>query len=127
VPSDWSVSRQGARVYFRDPDSFRFLIIDQTDNPKEDPVADWEQQEESRSERYPDYRRIRIEEVDYFDRAADWEFTYAGRDDRIHVLIRGVVTSDDQAYGLYWSTLDDQWRESLRLFDVFTETFRPAP
>ena len=127
MPSDWTVDRQGQRVYFREPDGSRFLLIDQTDEPKDDPVADWTQQEKSRSGQYRAYQRIGITAVDYFQKAADWEFTYAGRNGRLHVLNRGAVTSEDQAYAIYWSTPESQWQDSLRDFEVFTRTFRPAP
>jgi eukaryotic-like serine/threonine-protein kinase len=126
VPSGWDVTRQSGRVYFREPDGSRFLIIDQTDDPKPDPVADWEQQEQARRDGYPDYQRIRIESVDYLQKAADWEFTYAGRSGRIHVLIRATVTSPHQAYGIYWSTADNGWQDSRGYWRTFTATFRPA-
>ena len=126
VPANWTVERRGERVYFREPGSARFLLIDQTDQPKPDPVADWRQQEAAREDGYDDYQRIRIEPVDYFEKAADWEFTYATPSGRRHVLNRGVVTSDNQAYGIYWSTPDTQWAESRSLYRTFTQTFRPA-
>jgi serine/threonine protein kinase len=126
VPADWIVERRGGRVYFREPGGARFLLIDQTDRPKRDPVADWRQQEAAREDSYDDYQRIRIEPVDYFEKAADWEFTYATPSGRRHVLIRGVITSDNQAYGIYWSTPDTQWTESGRLYRTFTNTFQPA-
>ncbi len=126
VPADWTVERRGERVYFREPGSARFLLIDQTNQPKPDPVADWRQQEAAREDGYADYQRIRIEPVDYFEKAADWEFTYATPSGRRHVLNRGVVTSDNQAYGIYWSTPDTQWAESRSLYQTFTETFQPA-
>ena len=126
VPDGWRVSREGPRVKFDEPDGGRFLIIDQTDDPKPDPVADWEQQEDARASTFPGYRRIRIAAVDYHDEAADWEFTYAGDGGRIHVVDRGFVTDPDQAYAIYWSTPEDQWEDSRRYFDTFTDTFRPA-
>ncbi|ONI71797.1 hypothetical protein BWI15_16825 [Kribbella sp. ALI-6-A] len=126
VPAGWSVGRDGQQVSFREPGGSRLLLIDQTDQPKEDPVADWRQQEQSRRGGYTDYQRIRIEAVDYFDKAADWEFTYAARSGRQHVLIRGAVTSDDQAYGIYWSTPESQWDASRALLRTITDSFRPA-
>ena len=67
-----------------------------------------------------------IEPVDYFEKAADWEFSYATPSGRRHVIIRGVVTSDKRAYGIYWSTPDTQWTESRSLYRTFTKTFQPA-
>ncbi|WP_112244410.1 hypothetical protein [Kribbella monticola] len=126
VPAGWTRTRDGQRVSFHEPGGARLLLIDQTDQPKADPVADWRQQEQARRDGYADYRRIRIEAVDYFEKAADWEFTYSARSGRQHVVIRGVVTSPHQAYGLYWSTPDSQWEQSHSVFEEVTRTFRPA-
>ena len=126
VPSGWTVSRQNGRVYFREPEGSRLLIIDQTDNPQPDPVADWTRQEQARRDSYTAYRRISIAPVDYFQKAADWEFTYAGRTARTHVRIRGTVTGSDQAYGIYWSTPDSTWQQNLSYWQTFTTSFRPA-
>ncbi len=127
VPVGWTVGRDGQQVSFREPGGSRLLLIDQTDQPKADPVADWRQQEQGRRDGYRDYQRIRIEAVDYFVKAADWEFTYTAGSGRQHVLIRGVVTSDDQAYGIYWSTAESQWPASRAVLRTITDSFRPAP
>ncbi|MEV4262478.1 protein kinase [Kribbella sp. NPDC049584] len=127
VPKGWRSERDSGPVYFREPSGAGLLIIDQTDRPKADPVADWTQQEAARRSGYTDYHRIRIEPVDYFDKAADWEFTYTARNGRQqHVLIRGVVTSPNQAYGIYWSTPDNQWQQNLPALQTILETFQPA-
>jgi hypothetical protein len=126
VPAGWSVGRDGQQVSFREPGGSRLLLIDQTDQPKADPVADWRQQEQARRGGYTDYQRIRIEAVDYFDKAADWEFTYAAGSGRQHVQIRGAVTSADQAYGIYWSTPESQWDASRAMLRTITDSFRPA-
>jgi hypothetical protein len=126
VPQGWKSERDSGPVYFREPSGSGLLIIDQTDRPKADPVADWRQQEAARRSGYTDYRRIRIEAVNYFDKAADWEFTYATRSGRQHVLIRGVVTSPNQAYGIYWSTPDAQWQQNLPALRTILKTFQPA-
>ena len=125
VPAEWSVSRRNGRVYFREPGGSRLLIIDQTDQPQPDPVADWQQQERARRDGYRDYQRVAIEPVDYFRKAADWEFTYAGSSGRLHVRIRGTITSSQQAYGIYWSTSDSRWQDDLSYWQTFTRTFRP--
>ncbi|MGH8907256.1 MAG: serine/threonine-protein kinase [Egibacteraceae bacterium] len=126
IPAGWEASREGRLFRLREPGSARFLLVDQTDDPQPDPVADWERQEASRRGTYDDYERVRIEAVDYFRAAADWEFTYATGNGRVHVLNRGFVTGDDKAYALYWSTPDPQWDDSLDLFEVFARTFQPA-
>jgi eukaryotic-like serine/threonine-protein kinase len=127
VPEGWTVSRRGSMVYFREPGGSRLLGIDQSDRPKSDPVADWEQQEARRvaAGDWNDYRRVRIVPVKYFVKAADWEFTYRSGGGRTHVVNRGFVTSPHQAYAIYWSTPDSQWSANLDDFRLIAESFRP--
>lgn len=126
IPEHWIVSRRKHYVYVREPEGNRFLLIDQTDQPKPDAVADWTKQEAARRGSMNDYERIRIGRVDYFLEAADWEFRHTRDGTRLHVINRGFVTSDDQAYGLYWSTPENQWTESQPYFKTFARTFQPA-
>ncbi len=128
MPAGWHVSHEGRLVYLRDPSGGRFLLIDQTNHPRPDPLADWRQQEANRISTYPGYRRIRLQAVRYAqaERAADWEFTYYQNGQLIHVLNRNVLTNVDQAYALYWSTPASEWGASFHLFRAFAATFRPA-
>ncbi|GAA1756801.1 hypothetical protein GCM10009681_29920 [Luedemannella helvata] len=128
VPRDWRVSRQGTMVYFREQGGGnRVLGIDQTNRPKADPVADWTDQAAYRVSRgdFPGYEQVRIEAVDYFLRAADWEFTYQDGG-RVHVLNRGFVTSKRKAYGMWWSTPDSRWDDFLPDLKLIQESFQPA-
>jgi tRNA A-37 threonylcarbamoyl transferase component Bud32 len=128
VPVGWSVVRQdGTRVDLAESgDSPTFLRIDQTDSPKDDPEKDWKEQEKSVKERLPGYEKIDIDSVDYNGwPAADWEFTF-GEDGTTHVLNRGFVPNENKGYALYLSAPDEQWDESLPVFQTAAETFRPA-
>jgi len=128
VPTDWAVTKEGPRTDFTEPGTGRFLRVDQTEDPQPDPVADWENQEASVSQRLPGYELITIEPADYrgYD-AADWEFTWVPDGGApLHVLNRNLITGPDQAYALYWNTPEDQWQESLATFETFAETFQPA-
>jgi hypothetical protein len=129
VPNGWNVSHDGIDVYIRDAGGTRFLLIDQTDHPKPDPLADWQQQEANRIGTYPGYHRVRLEAVSYpqAEKAADWEFTYDSQGGRTHVLNRNVLANSEHAYALYWSTPATEWSESFRFFQVFARTFHPAP
>jgi eukaryotic-like serine/threonine-protein kinase len=129
VPGDWRMSRDGTIVYFRDSATGRVLGIDQSPNPKWDPVADWTAQEAARLRGgdWRDYRRIKIVAVPYFLAAADWEFTYAGTGGRIHVINRGFVASPRQAHAIYWSTPEPAWQANLPTFELIVETFEPIP
>ncbi|HZM80714.1 MAG TPA: serine/threonine-protein kinase [Candidatus Limnocylindrales bacterium] len=125
VPDGWEFGRDDdGRPFWREPRSGVLLLIDQRRDPQPDPVQDWLKNEAARKSGYRDYQRIRIEEVSYWDKAADWEFTYRSRGGNpLHVLNRGFITAPDQAYSIYWSTPAsqwDSWRDDLQIvFDGF--------
>jgi hypothetical protein len=123
VPRDWRVERRGRAVYLRDPSSSAYLLVDQTDRPAADPVADWRSQERSVSRRLPNYRLIRIDPLTVRGwRGADWEFTHGNA---THVLNRNLITGPDQAYALYWSAPDRGWSRSEARFEQVTRSFQP--
>jgi hypothetical protein len=128
VPKSWSVSRQGSEVYFREGgNGGRLMIIGQSDEPKADPVKDWQTQEKSRRSGYKNYRRIDIRAVSYFQKAADWEFTYTtpgGNPQRVNK--RGFVVSKNQAYGIHWSTSPEDWAANQDELALIYKGFRPA-
>jgi eukaryotic-like serine/threonine-protein kinase len=128
VPDGWQRSTEGPRTYFREPGRARYLLVDQTTQPKDDPLTDWQANEPSVARRLGGYERIFLDRVDYRGwNTADWEFTYAGRNDRVHVLNRNIRVSDGRAYALYWSTPERQWADSRGMFDVIAQSFQPAP
>ncbi|MEU4243488.1 serine/threonine-protein kinase [Actinoplanes sp. NPDC026619] len=126
VPKGWTRSKEGSIVYFRTEG--RVLGIDQTDSPQWDPVADWRGKASYRVSHgdFPGYREIRIREVKYFLKAADWEFTFNRSGVRQHVNNRGVVTSKHQAYGFYWQTTDAAWPSAQGDLKLVFDSFRPA-
>jgi len=128
VPRGWHVSHEGHLLYVRDPGSGRFLLIDRSNHPKPDPLADWRRQEASRISSYPGYHRIRLRAVHYAqaERAADWEFTYYQNGQLVYVLSRNILANAHHAYALYWSTPAREWGASFHLFHAFVATFRPA-
>ena len=69
---------------------------------------------------------MRIEAVDYFGAAADWEYTYDGSA-RLHAINRGFVTAPDQAHAILWITPDRTWQENLDEFELITRSFQPIP
>lgn len=128
VPADWTRSTEASRTYFREPGGGRFLLVDQTTEPKDDPLTDWQAQEPSVASRLSGYERISMDRVDYRGwNTVDWEFTWDGRIGQIHVLNRNVRVSDSRAYALYWSTPEHVWADSRGLFDVVARSFEPAP
>jgi hypothetical protein len=129
VPSGWQISHVGHYVYIRDPEnSGIFLLIDQSDQPKASPLADWQQQAANRGSSYPDYHLIRLQAVVYpqAERAADWEFSYVRNGIEVQVLNRNVLANARHAYALYWSTPVSDWNADYHYFQTFAATFRPA-
>jgi hypothetical protein len=128
VPPGWHVSRQGHRVYVRDPHSRRSLVIVQTTHPRPRPLADWRRQEAARIGSYPGYHRIRLAAVRYgpAERAADWAFTYYRSGQLTRVLRRNILASARHGYTLSWSVPAARWRGSFHYFGAFAATFRPA-
>jgi hypothetical protein len=128
VPAGWSQSQDGTIVYFRDAGTGRVLGIDQTNQPKPDPVADWRAQAAYRVARgdFPGYQQVKIVAVSYWIKAADWEFTYQGRGGRVHVINRGFIVSEHKAHGIWWQTPDAQWATNLPNLRLVFDSFRPA-
>jgi eukaryotic-like serine/threonine-protein kinase len=130
VPDGWQIRHVGHYVYVDDPsDGNIFLLIDQSDQPKADPLADWRQQAANRAASYPGYHLIRLESVSYpqAEKAADWEFTYNRDGVPVHILNRNIRANAHHAYALYWSVPEAQWSAYYRYFQAFAGTFRPAP
>jgi hypothetical protein len=128
VPDGWVAQQESDTIVdIEEPGGSRFLRFDQTNEPAKDPVKDWEQLEKSVSEDLPNYQRIGINEVDYRGwPAADWEFTF-GDGSTTHVIDRGFVPSENQGYAIYLSSPDEQWQDSLGIFQTAADTFEPAP
>jgi hypothetical protein len=126
VPAGWTRSKERNIVYFRGDG--RVLGIDQTDKPQWNPVADWQGKAEYRVGRgdFPSYREVHIKPVDYWRKAADWEFTFTRGGQRQHVNNRGFITANDQAYGIWWQTSDASWAAAGKDLDLIFDSFRPA-
>jgi serine/threonine protein kinase len=129
VPAGWRVSHDGHYVYIQNPsDPSAYLLIDQSNTPKPNPLADWEQQAANRQGTYPGYHLIRLQSVRYpqAEKAADWEFTYNRNGQAVRVLNRNVLANADHAYALYWTAPDSAWTADYHFFQVFAGTFQPA-
>jgi hypothetical protein len=129
VPVGWQIQHVGHYVYVRDPaDGGIFLLIDQSDQPRPSPLADWQQQAAARQSSYPGYHLIRLAAVSYpqAEKAADWQFTYDRDGVEIEVLNRNVLANAQHAYALYWSTPASEWNAYYHYFQVFAATFQPA-
>jgi eukaryotic-like serine/threonine-protein kinase len=130
VPRGWTIEHDGHYVYIRDPaNSGIYLLIDQSDQPRPDPLADWRQQAAARQSSYPGYHLILLKAVTYpqAEKAADWEFTYVKDGIVVRVLNRNILANAQHAYALYWSTPASEWNAAYHYFQAFADTFTPAP
>lgn len=125
-PEGWRIEPAGGpRVDFRDPDTGSYLRVDWTDQPKDDPVADWRAQAQGYASRHDGYREIRIERYDYRDyNAAMWEFRYRSGGSQLHVANLGFVTGG-RGYALLFQTPEGRWDDSQDIYAKFRESFRP--
>ncbi|MGW2291933.1 serine/threonine-protein kinase [Streptomyces phaeochromogenes] len=126
LPKGWkyeSTSAAGSR--FAGPDGQK-LLVGWTTTPKSDPVADWKNQE--RFMQRPQYKRIRIEKVDYRGwNTADWEFTYVDSGTQYRSIDRGFVVNDSLGYGLMYTAKGSKWDTELRkdTWQTLTKSFEP--
>ncbi|MGW8061930.1 protein kinase domain-containing protein [Streptomyces ziwulingensis] len=126
LPEGWTFGYTGsAGDRFTGPEGQKLLVA-WTSTPKDDPVADWKNQERSmvRSQ----YKKIRIEKVDYRDwNAADWEFTYSDGGTSYRTVDRGFVVNDHQGYALMYTAEAGNWDSDLRrdTWQTLTKTFEP--
>ncbi|GEJ98322.1 serine/threonine-protein kinase [Streptomyces sp. ATE26] len=126
LPKGWKYQSTGAAGdRYAGPDGQKLLVA-WTSTPKDDPVADWKNQERSmvRSQ----YQRIRIEKVGYRGwNTADWEFTYSDGGTRYRTIDRGFVVNDHLGHALMYTAKAANWDGDLRerTWRTLTKSFEP--
>ncbi|WP_406439594.1 serine/threonine protein kinase [Streptomyces sp. NBC_00631] len=126
LPKGWKFqTSSSAGDRYTGPDGQKLLVA-WTSTPKDDPVADWENQE-----RYmvrPQYQKIRIAQVSYRGwNTADWEFTYVESGTEYRTIDRGFVVSSKQGYALMYTAKAADWSSELRkdTWKTLTGSFEP--
>ncbi|MFE7975368.1 serine/threonine-protein kinase [Streptomyces shenzhenensis] len=126
LPEGWKYgSSDSAGDRYTGPDGQKLLVA-WTSTPKDDPVADWKNQERSMAR--SQYQRIRIEKVDYRGwNTADWEFTYTEGGTKYRTVDRGFVIDGRVGYALMYTAKSAQWDGELRsgTWKTLTESFEP--
>jgi hypothetical protein len=130
VPEDWQERPQtDTRIDLVDPQTGDYLRVEWTDQPGEDAVTAWEQQEDDFSSDNSNYERLALGAVDFQDSptAALWEYTWTEGDTQLHAYNLGFVTGDGEyGFALNFVTDEDNWDESQPLWENFTATFGPS-
>ncbi len=126
VPDGWTYQTIGTTICFRDPSNLRILSLDPDRSPQGDPVRAC-RKEVSRLLAAGDlknYAELRIDPVPGLDRAADWEYTYDGRDgERMHAMTRWLAADDGKAYAIGLMTLDLDWPGNFEKWGMIQSTF----
>lgn len=126
LPKGWRYkSSDSAGDRYTGPDGQR-LLVGWTSDPKDDPVADWKNQEHGMVRQQ--YRRIRIEKVDYRGwNTADWEFTYVDGGTEYRSIDRGFVVNGHLGYGLMYTAKAANWGSEPRkdTWRTLTKSFKP--
>jgi len=124
-PPGWQVVPDGHRVDIEDPNSSTYLRVDWTDEPKDDPVADWRAQAERSAPSRQDYVEHRIEAYPYRDYdAAMWEFSWTSSGTRLHAGNLGFVAGD-RGYALFFVTAEEDWQGAQSTYRSFQDSFQP--
>jgi len=126
VPDGWTYQTVGTTICFRDPGNRRILSIDPDRSPRGDLVGACKK-EVSRLRAAGDlrnYAELRIAPVPGVDRAADWEYTYDGREgERLHAMTRWLAAKDGRAYAIGLMTLDLDWPGNFEKWGMIQSTF----
>ena len=126
VPDGWTYQTIGSTLCFRDPSNVRILSIDPDRSPQGDPVKAC-RKEVTRLKTNGDlrnYAELRIDPVPGLDRAADWEYTYDGRDgERMHAMTRWLAAEDGKAYAIGLMTRDLDWPGNFEKWGMIQSTF----
>lgn len=126
LPKGWKYQSNGAAGDRYTGPRGQKLLVAWTGTPKDDPVADWRNQE-----RYmvrSQYHKVRIEKVGYRGwNTADWEFTYVDGGTRFRTIDRGFVVNDHLGYALMYTAKDADWHGDLRkdTWKTLTKSFTP--
>ncbi|MEV4337811.1 protein kinase [Streptomyces sp. NPDC049590] len=126
LPKGWKYRTTGAAGDRYTGPRGQKLLVAWTGTPKDDPVADWRNQE-----RYmvrSQYHKIRIEKVGYRGwNTADWEFTYVDDGTEFRTVDRGFVVNDHLGYALMYTARDADWHGDLRkdTWKTLTKSFAP--
>jgi hypothetical protein len=126
VPDGWTYQTIGTTICFREPGGRRILSIDPDRSPQGDPVQAC-RKEVTRLRATGDlqnYTELRIDPAPGLDRAADWEYTYDGRDgERMHAMTRWRAANDGKAYAIGFMTLDVDWPGNFEKWAMIQSTF----
>ncbi|MER7590708.1 protein kinase [Micromonospora sp. NPDC127501] len=126
IPDGWVRSQVDSfTVVFNQSNGPGKLLVQWTNTPKKDAVADWREQEPNRASRVNNYQYLSIKACDFWKTCGDWEWLETRDGQRIHVRNRGFVTAKNRGYALRWEIAQKDWQANLPNFDRIAKGFVP--
>jgi hypothetical protein len=125
VPDHWSYQKVGTTYCFRDPDGGRVMTLDVGRKPSGDPVQACKKEAARLVSAgvLPDYHLISLEARPLLNKAADWEYQFAGADGTLmHVQTRWFATNG-KAYAISWQTREVDWSGDFAKISMVLSTF----
>ncbi|WP_444949922.1 protein kinase domain-containing protein [Micromonospora ureilytica] len=126
IPDGWVRSQvDSITVVFDESNGPGELLVQWTNTPAKDAVADWREQEPRRASRVNNYKYLSIVGCDFWKTCGDWEWLETRDGQRIHVRNRGFVTAKNRGYALRWEIAEKDWQANLPNFDQIARGFVP--
>ncbi|MBC9718618.1 hypothetical protein H9Y04_39445 [Streptomyces sp. TRM66268-LWL] len=128
VPDVWDrVSEENGQITYAGSTGFGHFLIGVVPDA---PVSSYENFRtiEQKSQKNPDYQRIRLEENTFQGRpGAVWEYTYTEEETgrTVHAIDQGYVAEDGTEYAIYFTDYEESWEPSGReIFEEALATWR---
>ncbi|MDI3419727.1 serine/threonine-protein kinase [Streptomyces luteolus] len=132
MPEDFrrtGTAGQNSGAIFSKNGGFPRVQIDFNRSPGDDAAKAWRQLRQAVSGSMPNYRHIRIAEVEFngYPTVADWEFERDQGGERVRVLNRGFKVDARRGYSIMVTCKADAWdeKECKTLRETAFKTFEP--
>ncbi|MDI3405520.1 serine/threonine-protein kinase [Streptomyces cavernicola] len=120
---------QNSGAIFSESGGFPRVQVDFNRSPGDDAAKAWRQLRSAVSGSMPNYRHIRIAEVEFngYPTVADWEFERDQSGQRVRVLNRGFKVDENRGYSIMVTCKADAWnaKECRTLRETAFKTFQP--
>ncbi|MFM9369388.1 serine/threonine-protein kinase [Streptomyces sp. Da 82-17] len=132
MPEDFrrtGTAGQNSGAIFSENGGFPRVQVDFNRSPGDDAAKAWRQLRSAVSGSMPNYRHIRIAEVEFngYPTVADWEFERDQQGQRVRVLNRGFKVDASRGYSIMITCKADAWndKECKTLRETAFKTFAP--
>ncbi len=127
VPDGWKreVKDSGRQVTYSSDAEIAELTINVLDFATADQVQHFKEVETDLKERYPAYKRLRLQDTVFQgEPAAIWEFTFQGKSREYRGIDLGFGHEGGKEYAIYVSAPSATWKKSEEIFSQVKDGFR---